>query len=172
MGSWWAREAMSELPQALRRAAIQWRSVSGDGFAQVQQQRRDLRPGGVFGHGDSFVARRFAVGEVFFGGRFVGGVAGAFAVECVGEDGEFGVRRRARDAFFERPAEAADLVGGLFEDALGEGARGFDELHVVEQHERLQRRGGCRPRQTVQVSRLGASKATMLGGGTVRFQYV
>ncbi len=53
--------------------------VAGYGFAQVQQQRGDLGPGGVFGGGDFFVARGFAVGEVFFGGGLVVGVAGAFA---------------------------------------------------------------------------------------------
>ena len=83
------------------------------------------------------------------------------ASSCVG--------RWARDAFFEGPAEAVGVVVRVREDPLGEGPRGFDELHVVEQHERLERRGGCGPGD-VQISRLGASKATMLGGGTVRFQ--
>ena len=34
----------------------------------------------------------------------------------------------------------------MCEDALGKCPRGFDELHVVQQHERLQRRGRRRPR--------------------------
>ena len=37
------------------------------------------------------------------------------------------------------------VVAALLEDALGEGAGGFDELHVVEEHEGLQRRGRRRP---------------------------
>ena len=55
----------------------------------------------------------------------------AFAVEGIGEDGELGVCWLARDALLECPAEAIGFVHRLIEDALGEGARGFDVLDVV-----------------------------------------
>ncbi len=53
----------------------------------------------------------------------------------------------------------------------GEPAGRFDVLLVVHQDERLERRVGP-ARRAVQVSRDGASKAIMLGGGEVRFQKV
>ena len=60
---------------------------------------------------------------------------------------------------------------GTANDPLGERPRRFDELHVVQRYE------ACNGvvvdgRATTHVSRFGASKATILGGGTVRFQYV
>ena len=156
--------------------AGQWpgyhRLVARDGFAQVQQQRGDLRPGGVFGDGDVFVARRFAVGEIFVGGGFVVGVARAFAAERVGEHGELVVRRRARDAFFECPAEAVGVVVGC----ARRSARRTPATASTNCTS-LSSTSACSGvvvvgRATVQISRLGASNATMFGGGTVRFQYV
>ena len=55
------------------------------------------------------------------------------------------VRILTRAAKTSDPAEAVRFVHRLAEDPLGEGARGFDVLDVVEEHERLERCGGCWP---------------------------
>ena len=90
-----------------------------------------------------FVARGFAAGEVLLGRRIRWRRSGR-------------VRGRGRSA---RTANSASVGGrethsskaqrrrsgsspGCLQHAFGECARGLDELHVVEEHERLQRRGG------------------------------
>ena len=99
----------------------------------------------MFGCGDRGVAGAFAGFQIVVGFRGIGGEARELRGGETRE--EIGFARRRGTA--QRGANGeGDAVGGLaaalLQDAVRKGARGLDELRVIQRDERLQRRVGAR----------------------------
>ena len=135
-----------------------WVSPLHDALVVIHQCLHQ-RGGGGEGGGRSFGLGGAGLEELQGGGGIGGEVLQLFRVKLLADRLLFGIGWAAEAVEEGLLDEFFGVVFGFGQEFLGEHAGGFDELRAVEQDEGLERA-------------VGASKASMAGGGLVRRQVV